>query len=316
MRREVLFSALSLALLMGGCRSYRKADVVSESYIHKYGVEVSKDDWALNGKNGQVVSLRSDGVRVSRSYLNGVLEGKTTYSFPNSSTIARIETYSKGDLVSKTDNYLTGVPKEEQKFAGPVVAEVDRWYEDGTPAMVEMYNNGRLARGEYKTPLNVVEARVEEGMGVRLAFANSGLVLSKDTIREGQMVERITYFETGEPAVITPYANGEIHGVRKTFFPGGLPNTVEEWVHGQQEGTTVIHVNGEKVAEVPYVKGSKHGIERRYRDGKALAEEVSWKMGVQHGPRKLIVSDTETKIEWYQQGELVSRPTYERMNLR
>ena len=43
-------------------------------------------------------------------------------------------------------------------------------------------------------------------------------------------------------------------------------------------------------------------------------EEVSWKDNVKHGPRKLYVDGT-AKTEWYHFGDLVSRPTYERMNL-
>lgn len=71
---------------------------------------------------------------------------------------------------------------------------------------------------------------------------------------------------------------------------------------------------GEKVAEVPYIRGKKNGIEHRYRDGTQLVEEVAWKDNIQHGQRKFYV-DGETKTEWYHEGEVVSRTTFERMNM-
>ena len=89
---------------------------------------------------------------------------------------------------------------------------------------------------------------------------------------------------------------------------------MEQWVQGVQEGTTVVYQNGEKIAEVPYVRCNKHGIEHRYRDGAQLVEEVTWREDIQHGQHKLYI-DGETKLEWYHNGELVSRPAFERMNM-
>jgi antitoxin component YwqK of YwqJK toxin-antitoxin module len=314
--KKILLSVSMLAVIASitGCRTYRHSEVVKETFIHKYGVPVTRDDWTRNGKDGQVVLQKSDGVTVSRTYEKGVLHGKTTYTFPNTSTLQRVETYENGELVSKIENHNTGLPKEEEKYQGQLLTEVIRWYEDGTPAWVEEYENGHIVKGEYRTPLNAVEARVEEGIGMRISRANDGLLLSRDTVRGGLMVERTTFFPSGEPATVTSYDNGVIHGMRMTYLMGGLPSTVEQWANGEQEGTTIVYSNGEKVAEIPYVKGKKNGTELRFRDGRLLVEEVSWKNGVQHGPRKLIADEATTKTEWYLQGEVVSRTTFERMN--
>ncbi len=302
-------------LLVTACRSDRHSEIVQESFIHKFGVPISKSDWVRNGHDGQIVQLLTSGVTVKRTYEKGVLNGQTSYTFPNSSTIATVETYENGKLVNKVENYPSGISKVEECFNDNKLVQHTQWYEDGTPALIERYEGGFLTSAEYRSPLNVVESRVEEGMGTRLTRSEDGALAYRDTIRAGQMVERITFFANGEPSIVTPYENGLIHGTRLTFISGGVPSSVESWVHGKQEGITVVFTNGEKVAEIPYVKGEKNGIELRFRDGSTLAEEVTWRNGVQHGPRKILVDGTEAKTEWYHQGEIVSRSAFERLNL-
>lgn len=306
--------AAVLPLVLVGCSCDRRGDVVKESYIHKYGVPISKEDFKLNGADGAVVQLLRDGVTVTKNYVEGKLSGKTTYTFPNSSTIARTEVYEKGVLISNTENYLSGVAKMGAEYQDQKLSKMMRWYEDGTPSLEENYENGLLVSGEYRTLLNSIESRVEQGMGIRLMRSSDGKLISKDTIRAGQMVERITYFENGDPSSITPYENDQIHGTKLTFLPGGIPNSVENWIRGKQEGLSVYYLNGEKVSEMVYRDGVKEGTELRYRDSGSVAEEVCWKKDKQHGPRKMIVDGKEVKTEWYHEGELVSRPTFERMN--
>lgn len=313
MKTFVILACAACAATLTGCKTNSSQEVVKETYIHKYGVPVAKDDWSRNGKDGQVAQLLSDGVTVTRSYEKGILHGKTTLTFSNSSTIHFVETYNQGNLTSKVENYPSGVPLEEAQYEGGRIAQITRWYEDGAPAASEIYENGLIVQGEYRSPLNVIESRILEGMGTRILRGNDGELLSKDTIQNGQMNERVTYFSNGDPATVTPYENNQIHGMRLTFLVGGLPNTVEHWINGKQEGMTIVYTNGEKAFEIPFTNGEKNGVELRYRDGKTIVEEVSWVNGVQHGPRK-ILADEASKTEWYHQGELVNRPTFERLN--
>jgi antitoxin component YwqK of YwqJK toxin-antitoxin module len=309
-----LLTLLPLIALTGCRMNSQYNDVVQETYIHKYGVPVSKTDWDNQGKDGQIVSLRKDGVLVTANYVKGDVHGQTSYSFPNSSTIQFIETYAAGELISKKENYPSGVPMKEEIYESNTLSKLTRWYEDGTPQANELYQNTFLVSGEYRTPLNVIETRITNGHGTRICRSNEGDLLSKDTIQNGQMVERVTYYSNGDPATVSPFENGVVHGARLTFLQGGLPNTVEQWVHGIQDGVTVIYQNGEKVAEITYVRGKKNGPEYRYRDGTLLVEEVNWKNNMQHGQRKLYI-DGVVKSEWYHEGEFVSRNTYERLNL-
>lgn len=315
--KKMVLLAMSVLLVATGCRSNNKGVVVQETFLHKYGVPVSKDDWVRNGRDGAIVELRNDGITVSRLYSKGILEGVTTYTFPHSSTIQFSETFLNGELVSRIENFRSGVSMKEEKFQGAFVACALRWYEDGIPAAEEFYENGYIVKGTYKTPLNAIESEIVNGEGMRVLRDGEGELLAKETVKNKETIERTAFFPTGEPSSITPYEHGLIHGTRLTFLPGGLPNTVEEWVHGHQEGVTVVYSNGEKMAEVTYVHGEKHGPEYRYKDGKILREEITWDRGTQHGPRHLLGEDGNTlQTEWYLEVELVSRPTFERMNVR
>ncbi|MFZ0565453.1 MAG: toxin-antitoxin system YwqK family antitoxin [Chlamydiales bacterium] len=303
-----------LLILLPGCSGSRQYNnVVKELYVHKYGVPVVKSDWENQGKDGKVVQLRKDGVTAALSFSKGILHGETTFTFPNTSTIHLIETYDQGELVARRENYTSGVPMREEVYEQQTLIALTQWYEDGTPSVTETYQNELLQNGEYRTQLNVVESSVRNGEGIRICRNIESELISKDTIQNGEMVEQVTYYTNGDPAMITPYEKGLIHGMRLTFLPGGLPKTVEQWVEGAQEGITIAYQNGEKVAEIPYLQGAKNGIEYRYRDETHLVEEISWKNNVQHGPRKIYV-DGETKIEWFHQGELVSHAAYERLN--
>ncbi|MCB1181404.1 MAG: toxin-antitoxin system YwqK family antitoxin [Chlamydiia bacterium] len=307
---------LSLLTLVTGCRNHNyQSDVVKETYVHRYGVSIPKNDWERQGRDGQIVQLCKNGVTITRSYLGGSLNGKTTFTFPNSTTIERIQTYEHGVLISDLKNYETGVPCLERRFEGENLTKVTGWYEDGTPSLTESYADGYLTSGEYRNLLNIIESRVENGRGIRIKRDQEGELLFRDNIQNGQMVERITYYPNGDPSAVVPYDNGLVNGQRLTFLQGGLPNTVEQWVHGKQEGITIIYQNGEKISETPYLNGEKNGIEKRFRNGQELVAEATWKNGVLHGQTTLFVGEN-TQTEWYHEGKMVSRNTYERMNLR
>lgn len=314
MRTHLIILLGAVAAFSASCSKSQTDNVVKETYIHKYGVPVAKQDWDVHGQDGKIVQLTSEGVTITKSLVNGVLEGETTYTFPNSSTIQMTEIYDAGVLIARRDNYLSGVAMKEETFAGDELIKLCTWYEAGTPQATEYYEEGRLIAGEYRTPLNAIESRIQQGSGVRITRTSDGDLLAKDTIQNGIICERVTYYSNGDPSTITQYEDGKIHGTKLSFLSGGLPSTVEQWSRGLQDGITTLFMNGEKIAEVPFVRGEKHGVETRFRDGAILAEEITWRDGVQHGPRKIFI-DGDAKTEWYHFGELVSRNTFERMNL-
>lgn len=299
-----------VALALVGCQGKDPdRDAVKTSYVHKYGVKVSKSDWESRGQSGEVVSSMPDGVRVTKTYRAGVLEGDTTYTYPHSRVIQKRLTVRAGEVVKGTLYFISGMPKEEVEYRPNESKTVTRWYESGVPQASEIYEDGLLVAGEYYNPQNNLESEVANFEGKRINRSESGDLLSTDQIEQGQIVARTTYYPHGTPHAIEPYVNGKVEGLRRTFQMGGEPQTTEEWVAGKQHGLTTSFKAGQKVSEVVYVMGRKEGIERVYADGEFLVEEVSWDGGERHGPATSYI-DGKSKTRWFYRGKPTSRIGY------
>lgn len=299
----------SLLLLCASCQRGSQ-DVVSETYVHRYGVQLPAQDWAARGQSGQVVSVRKDGVVETRSYDAGILHGECYYSYPHREAIQTREQYDQGNLVKEVVNYPNGAPQTQTVHSGPTQQEVTYWYENGVPKGNEIYENGLLLKGEYFTYNHEKESAVDDYNGIRTNRDSFGQLMSRDDIQNGQLLRRTTYHPNGAPQSITPYVNGVIQGQKLTYQPAGEPDTVEEWVGGVQQGNTEVYLTGEKFADVPYRNGQKNGVEKRYRDGEVLVEEINWVQGVQHGPSISYVGG-EPRTDWYFQGRKVSKSAYD-----
>lgn len=314
MKKNLLTALVLMVIILPACQHRRNNEVVKVTFMHKYGVPVDEAAWYKQGQNGQLIELCNDGVTASKSYLQGVLHGESTYTFPNSSTIQYKEHYDEGILVAKSENYPSGAPHFEERFEDKHRTKITSWYEQGTPCAIESYIDGYLVHGEYKNIYNEIESRVSEGSGVRLQRGQDGTLIAKEKIENGAKVESTTFYANGEPKSVTPYENGLIHGRCRTFFAGALPRSVEEWVHGYQEGTTLLYQNGEKTASLSYVHGKREGVSYAYRDGTTIAEEITWKNDKMHGMRVLHLGEGETKVEWYIENDLVNKPTFDRLD--
>ena len=265
------------------------------------------------GKNGQIISTRADGVVVTQSYSGGILHGETSYTFPNSSTVAKIERYNGGRLEEETWQYTSGIPvrKDTRHDDGHLTRTT--WYETGTPRSQESFLGKSLLSGNYYGQTNELESQVTEGYGQRTRWDGYGQLVSKEEIQNGYIVNSTEYHPTGTPKAIIPFENGQIHGTKRTFLPGGEPATTEEWACGQQHGVTTTFLNGLKASEAIYVQGEKHGVEQLFRDGNELVEEIAWNHNAKHGPTKNHLGD-ETQVSWFHQGRHVSQNTYEDLN--
>lgn len=313
MKRWVLSGLVAVTLL--GCSKKHECErgVVQSSYVHKYGLTMSQDDWEARGGDGQVVTILHDGVTVTKNCQDGVLDGDTTYTFPHSQTFSRVETYRQGALAKQVDNFASGLPMREEEMTASGSNIVTSWYETGKPQAVEEYSAGRLVMGKYYDASGNNDAEVMNGEGTRKRRDGYGQLLSSDTIQNGEKVMRITYHPNGAPKEQTPYKNGLVNGSKKTFLPGGEPNTIESWVQGEQQGITLVYRNGEKYAEVPYQHGVKMGVERRYKDGSVLQEEITWFADQRQGPTNVYVNDV-VQTHWYYQGKMVSKVAYEQLS--
>lgn len=313
-RTLIIFSASLLACgFMTGCARNQGVpiEVVDETYIHHYGVEVPKQDWASRGQNGKVVATLTNGVTVTKTYAGGVLNGETTYTFPHVSALDKSETYANNILIKEVNYYSSGSPRQEIDYPKEGGKRLITWYESGAPKSIENYNiEGVMTSGEYHDIKHQMDSWVDSGEGMRVVRDAYGQLISRDTIQNGIMASRTTYHPNGAPHEITPYSKGVVDGVRKSFLPAGEPNTIEEWMDGKQQGITVLFRNGEKYAEVPYSNGNKDGIERHYRDGTVVVEEIYWRDGKLHGPSTIFVGDTN-RTQWYYFGEPVTKGNFD-----
>lgn len=307
------YVSLLAVMLLTGCNSYRNQDVVSETYVHRYGVAVPKEDWATHGQNGQVVTALKNGVIESKSFVAGVLEGNTTYTFPNSSTVQHTEFYSNGVLCKATENYRSGKLYCQKVVTSPATQELTFWYENGSLQAKERVENSIIVQAEYYNDKNQVEAVVKNGEGTRLERDVYGFVVCSNKLAGGKTVQRTHFHPNGVPREVTSYTNEVVAGERRTYLPAGEPEAIEQWADGKQHGLTVVFQNGEKYAEVPYVNGQKNGIERRYRDGIEIAEEISWINDRRQGPCYTYVGDV-TKIDWYHHDKPVPKTMYDHLN--
>lgn len=308
----VPFLGLS-ALTLAGCQQtqyYSSPDVVEETYVHRYGVPVSPEEWSASGNHGQIVSTLANGVVVTKTYNSGILDGDTTYSYPHSSSIEKVESYTNGVLQKESSFYISSAPKQETFYNTPQNRTVTSWYESGAPKSKEQFQGNLLFQATYYGQNNQTDSQVANYNGSRTSRDDYGQLVSVDTIDKGLMTQRTTYHQNGAPKEVIPFANGVVHGEVKTFFPAGEPHTVEEWKNGVQAGLTTEYLNGEKVADSRFENGKKQGTEHRYRDGKSVVQENSWVNGQKQGPCTSYVGNV-TKTEWYWQGKEVSKTNYD-----
>ena len=315
MKQIFFFTLLSLTVSCC-CQNNNNKDIVKQSHIHQYGVAITKNDWIKRGSDGKVISLMKDGITVTKTYNNGVLNGETTYSFPYKDSVEKAEYYDNGTLVKKVSNYNTETPMKEIAFLPDNTEHITLWYNNGSPKSIESYDNNIIITGEYFTTLNNRESSITEGNGIATRRDANGQIISRDTIEDGAMVLSTTYYRNGEPLAETPYSNNIINGEKKTFLLGGEPDTIENWIDGSQEGITVIFQNGEKYAEISYENGQKNGIERRFKDEYTVVENISWKDDKKHGPTHHYVAD-QVKTDWYYQNRsIASKSTFEELSSR
>jgi len=304
------FSALVVLSLLSCDRSKKDSSVVSQQFIHKYGFNLSEEEWNNRAKNGKVITVLNSGITVTSSYANGILQGDTTYTFPKSNAIAMVDTYRDGVLVKRQINDSQGLPLKEESNELDGQKTVTFWYEDGCPMSVEEYKNGELTYGVYYNTKHEVEAKVEDKCGDRTTHdRKTGQLLSKDKIEKGDLVFRITYHSNGTIASQSSYDKYRLHGEQVKFNELGKPTYKANFDHEVLNGMKTTYQNGNKVWEIPYVHGKKHGIEKTYDEKGKVTSEIKWDNGQKHGSARYFSLDN-TRIEWYFHGKEVSAQDY------
>lgn len=306
----------AVGTLTTGCNNATSIDsVVSQSFVHKYGFDLSEKEWNSSPQDGQVIATLQNGVKVSRSFEQGKLHGPTSYTFPNSDVIEKLFVYDQGNLLKQLVNDPAGMPVRQEMYEFDNRTVVTLWDEKGVPLSIEEYDDELLIEGKYYTTEHQLEAQVENGFGERVKRDRAGLLLSKDLIENGLMAARTTYHPNGQAHTVSHYHDYQLHGEQLKYTVSGRPLMKLTWNHGVLDGPKVVYRNGIKVAEVPYVKGQKHGIETHFDDLGNMTAEIEWKLDKKHGCTKLY-SEELTEKEWFYKGQSVEAEKFEMLEQR
>lgn len=314
MKGYVCFILGLSSLLVVGCnKSSNETPVVSQKYIHKYGYAVSKDEFEDREYPGQVITVLKNGVTITSTYEDGLLNGPSTHTYPNSQTIESYYLYNQGDLVKEIFYDVSGMPLSQEVQLSPTRYNTTMWYADGTPRSIEEYVEDELLEGQYFTTTNELEAQVFKGDGKRIRRDHTGTLLSRDEIKGGFLVHRESFYPNTSPESIASYAQGELHGEKKMFTQNGEPLSILHYAHGVRHGLATFFKNGTKEVEVYYLNGMKNGVERHFVDGEIVSAEIFWNNDQLHGPATYY-TDEQATTDYYYEGRVVSKGKWEEFN--
>jgi antitoxin component YwqK of YwqJK toxin-antitoxin module len=307
----VLVGAMAVTLF--GCRKNNQDDnVVSQRYIHKYGYAVSKEEWEAKNYPGQVITNMSNGVVITATYENGVLQGPMTQTFPHSQTVQFYDLYNQGCKVKEISYDPAGMPLQERIQLSPTRYTLTQWYIEGTPRCIEDFAGQELLEGQYYTVSNEIEARVEKGSGRRVLRDGKGALLAKEEVAGGYVTKRETFYPNGAPESISYLNRGQLDGEKRTFSLTGEPLAIEEWVDGKLHGKSTYFKNGTKYLEISYLNGEKNGREIHFIDGDQISQELCWENNQKHGPAVFYIDGSPQK-SWYYAGEQVSQRRFDEL---
>ncbi len=310
-----IFALLGLcSLTLCGCNDNNKDDnVVSQRYVHKYGYAVSQADWESTNCPGQVITSLKNGVTVTSTYENGIKHGPTTHTFPHSQTTEFYSLYNQGDKVKEISYDPEGIPVEEWIQLSPTRYSITMWYKEGSPMLVEEFVGNELLEGQYFSPSNELESRVERGAGQRIRRDRSGTLLAKETFQEGYATKKETFYPNGAPESIASYFHDVLDGEKRTFAANGEPLSIEQWSNGKLNGKSQYFKNGNRYLEISYTDGLKNGVERHFIDGEIVSQEIAWENNYKHG-EAVFYADGKPESQWFYQGEPVSRRKFNELN--
>ncbi len=316
MKRLIPYSLTLISLLAVGCHKSdqnKNDDVVSQRYVHRYGYDVSKEEWESTQYPGQVITTLRNGVTINASYEDGALHGKTTHTFPHSQTVESQSTFEKGKLSKKVFYNIRGIPQREESYLGANHVKLTRWYGNGTPMSQEEFKGSQLLEAEYYNKNNEVQFKVSSGSGIKITRDSYDQIMTKETMENGYPIRRETFHPHGIPHTVIDLTGNFIDGEKKVFAPSGEPISIETYKRDVLNGPATYYQNGCRYLELNYKNGQKHGTECHYVDGDTVVEETEWLDGQKHGP-SVVYFDSMSKTQWYYNNTLVSKEKFRELS--
>lgn len=313
MRLKIFIFGL-IVILMSACRKDVEDSKIATRFVHKYGFDISKNEWKERGKNGQIIRTLPSGICETTTYKNGVLNGETTITYPRSTAIQELQVYENGILVKKVNYELSGLPILEALFDGNK-KKITSWNKNGVPLSIEEYKDGLLSEASYFDEKNEKEASVINGKGTRIKRNRENILLSKEDILDGKIIKRVTFHPNGNIQSKSSFLDYQLHGLQETFSKNGKPLTRSTWSYGKLDGMHLGYRNGNCSFEIPYVDGKKDGIERHFNDSGDLVKEIHWQKDHRHGSSRYHHGDY-TDIQWYWKGMAVDLKKFQMLEFR
>jgi len=290
-------------------------EILSQEFIHKYGFNISQEEWDRRDQEGQIVTVLKNGVKVVTSYENGILHGPTTHTFPHSSVVEHLFVYEQGTLIKEALHDKKGVPITETAFEFDDRKIVTTWDQHGSPLAIEEFDGDFLIEGSFFTPEHELEGAVEAGFGERFHRDRTGLLVNRELIENGVVSRRTIYHPNGNIHSISNYHDDQLHGEQKKFTSAGQPLMELQWDHGLLEGTKVVYRDGVKASEIPYSHGQKHGLETHFDESANKTAEITWRNDKKWGASRFFANNTE-ETQWFYNGSLVSEDKFDMLSSR
>ena len=262
MKHRLPLILTAAGLIFCGCdptsrQSKPNNEIVTQRFIHRYGYDVSKDEWESKDYPGQVITTFRNGVTLTSNFEDGQIHGTRTATYPHSQTFETKEQFHRGILTKKTNFDIRGIPIKEEHYLGPEHIKVLYWFSNGTPRATEEYLNDQLTSAEYYNLSNETESRIENGSGVRVLRNAKGQILSKEYVTLYELTKKETFHLNAMPETTVSYKNGLLEGEKLVHAESGEPLSREIFKDGVLHGLATYFQNGYKYLEVPYVGGIK-----------------------------------------------------------
>lgn len=308
-------SIFAILLTFLSCQSDNNSNVVSQKFVHKYGFDMSENDWESGLKEGVSTTVLENGITVTNTYNNNLLHGPTTYTFANSSIIEKNYVYDNGTLIKLTSQDKSAMPFKEEVYEPNNRTIITLWDKGGVPISIEQYEDNVLINAKYYKPDNELEASIENGTGVRIKRDRVGEMHYKDSVKKGKLKARTTYHPNGQVKSTMSFNNYLLHGEQINYSESGDQLMTMRWDMGKPDGMKTTYKKSHISSEIPYLKGLKHGIERHYHENGRLAKEIHFENGKKHGSHRTY-NDNDTNIQWFYKGKEVSLKKFEEFSFR
>ncbi len=122
--------------------------------------------------------------------------------------------------------------------------------------------------------------------------------------REGTWV---TYEKRyGLPKAVTPYKDGQIHGIVLNFDDRGAVNMRSAYVNGKLDGYKVVYTRTIIKDEMFYKNGELHGTKKSFFDDGKIRQETEYDNGKRNGKDTYYRQDGTISLQYeYKNGERV-----------